>query len=70
VGPGIDTAKIWSLYPNGDPMALIQGNVGIMGCHPESEQHWYESYSWMKAHWHLGKHHKLLLDFVDELVYK
>jgi len=70
VGPGIDTAKMWSLYPNGDPMALIQDNVGIIGCHPESEPHWYSSYSWMRPHWHLGKHHKLLLDFVDELVYK
>jgi len=70
VGAGVDTAKIWSLYPNGDPMALIQDNVGIIGCHPESERHWYASYSWMQPHWHLGKHHKLLLDFVDELVYK
>ena len=70
VGSGIDTAKIWSLYPNGDPMALIQDNVGIIGCHPESEPHWYSSYSWMQPHWHLGKHHELLLDFVNELVYK
>jgi hypothetical protein len=70
VGAGIDTAKIWSLYPNGDPMAVIQGNVGIMGCHPESEPHWYESYSWMNGCYHNGNHHKLLLDFVDELVYK
>jgi len=45
VGSGIDTAKIWGLYPNGDPMAVIQGNVGIMGCHLESEPHWYASYS-------------------------
>ena len=70
VGAGIDTAKIWSLYPNGDPMALIQDNVGVIGCHPESEPHWYASYSWMQPYWHLGKHHGLLLDFVDELVYK
>jgi glutamine amidotransferase-like uncharacterized protein len=70
VGAGVDSAKIWSLYPNGDPMALIQDNVGIIGCHPESDPHWYSSYSWMTPHWHLGKHHKLLLDFVNELVYK
>ena len=68
VGSGIDTAKIWSLYPNGDPMAVIQGNVGIMGCHPESQAHWYESYSWMTGQYHNGDHHKLLLDFVDELM--
>jgi hypothetical protein len=68
IGPGIDTAKIWSLYPNGDPMALIQGNVGIMGCHLESEPHWYASYSWMQGKYHNGNHHKLLLEFVDELM--
>ena len=68
VGSGIDTAKIWSLYPNGDPMAVIQGNVGVMGCHPESQAHWYEGYSWMQGLYHNGHHHKLLLDFVDELM--
>ena len=68
IGAGIDTAKIWSLYPNGDPMALIQNNVGIIGCHPESESYWYEIYSWMQGRYHLGNHHKLLLDFVDELM--
>ena len=70
IGPGINTAKIWSRYPNSDPMALIQDNVGIIGCHPESQPHWYESYSWMQGKYHNGDHHKLLLDFVDELVYK
>jgi glutamine amidotransferase-like uncharacterized protein len=70
VGAGVDSAKIWSLYPNGDPMALIQDNVGIIGCHPESEPHWYASYSWMNGQYHNGNHHKLLLDFVNELVYK
>ena len=70
IGPGINTANIWSRYPNGDPMALIQDNVGIIGCHPESQPHWYESYSWMQGKYHNDDHHKLLLDFVDELVYK
>ena len=57
-------------YANGDAMAIIQGNIGLIGCHPESEQHWYNNYSWIQRHWHLGKHHKLLLDFVNRLVYK
>jgi len=70
VGPGIEFAKIYALYPNGDPMALIQDNVGVIGCHPESEPHWYDSYSWMQDKYHNGNHHKLLLDFVNELVYK
>jgi glutamine amidotransferase-like uncharacterized protein len=54
-------------YANGDPMAIIQGNLGLMGCHPEAEKHWYDSYSWMKKHWHGGQH-ELLLNFVDKLM--
>lgn len=67
-GMGLDTAKIWSLYPNGDPMAIIQGRLGLIGCHPESEPHWYNSWSWMNGKYHNGEHHKLLLEFVDELM--
>lgn len=55
-------------YANGDPMAIIQNQIGLIGCHPESERHWYESYTWMKPHWHSGQHHALLLDFVDTLM--
>jgi hypothetical protein len=53
---------------NGDPMAIIQGNIGCIGCHPESEQFWYDSYSWMKGKYHNGQHHTLLLDFVNTLI--
>lgn len=55
-------------YMNGDPMAIIQGRVGLIGCHPESEPHWYESYSWMKNKYHNGEQHQLLLDFVNRLM--
>jgi len=55
-------------YANGDPMAIIQNHIGLIGCHPESERHWYESYTWMKPYWHSGQHHALLLDFVDTLM--
>ena len=55
-------------YTNGDAMAIIQGNLGLVGCHPESEKHWYESYSWMRNHWHNREHHKLLLEFADRLM--
>lgn len=67
-GTGLNASDIWALYPNGDPMAIIQGRLGLIGCHPESEPHWYENYSWMKGKYHSGKHHKLLLEFVDELM--
>jgi hypothetical protein len=68
VGPGLASSEIVSLYPNGDPMALIQDNIGVIGCHPESTPHWYNTYSWMKPHYHGGEHHKLLLEFTDQLL--
>ena len=67
-GPGLDTSDIYARYPNGDPMAIIQDRLGLIGCHPESTPSWYsEYYSWMKPHYHCGKHHELLLDFVNDL---
>jgi glutamine amidotransferase-like uncharacterized protein len=65
-GPGY--YDIIAKYKNDDPMAIIQGRVGLIGCHPESEQHWYESYSWMKNKYHNGEQHQLLLDFVNRLM--
>ena len=64
-----DTSKFQTIatYANGDPMAIVQGNIGLIGCHPESEQFWYDSYSWMKGKYHNGAHHTLLLDFVNQL---
>jgi len=57
-------------YANGDPMAIIQNQIGLIGCHPESERHWYDSYSWMKGKYHQGSHYALLLDFVDSIINK
>ena len=54
-------------YANGDAMAIIQNNVGLIGCHPESEQFWYDSYTWLRGKYHKGHHHTLLLDFVNQL---
>jgi glutamine amidotransferase-like uncharacterized protein len=66
VGPGnYDTV---AKYANDEPMAIIQGNVGIIGCHPESEEFWYEEpYQYLNGYYHDGKHHNLLLDFVNRL---
>ena len=67
-----DTTKFETVatYMNGDPMAIIKDNLGLIGCHPESESHWYDSYSWMRGNYHNGEHHMLLLDFVDRLMQK
>jgi len=55
-------------YANGDPMAIVQNRVGLIGCHPEAEPHWYESYSWMRGKYHQGRHYPLLLNFVDSIL--
>ena len=64
-----DTNKFETVatYANGDAMAIQQNRIGLIGCHPESEQFWYDSYSWMRGRYHGGKHHTLLLDFVDQM---
>lgn len=55
-------------YANGDAMAIYQKRIGLIGCHPESEQFWYDSYSYMKGKWHGGEQHELLLDFTNDLM--
>jgi glutamine amidotransferase-like uncharacterized protein len=67
-GPG--QYEIVAKYMNDDPMAIIKGRIGLIGCHPESQPHWYESYSWMKGKYHNGRHHTQLLEFVDKLMKK
>ena len=60
--------KTIARYSNGDPMAIIQGRIGLIGCHPESEQYWYEKpWKYINKYWHGGRHHQLLLQFVNEL---
>lgn len=59
--------KVFANYTNGDPMAIIQGRVGLIGCHPESEQFWFDKYKYISKYWHDKKHHQLLLDFTNRL---
>ena len=62
-----NTAKFDTIarYANGDAMSIIQGNIGVIGCHPEAESFWYDSYSYMRGKY--ASKHDLLLDFVDQL---
>lgn len=62
-----DKFKTIARYSNGDPMAIIQKNIGLIGCHPESRETWYKKRH-LKPHWHNGEHHKLLQEFVGELL--
>jgi hypothetical protein len=57
----------YAKYMNSDAMAIIQNNIGIIGCHPEATQHWYDSYSWM--HGKYVSKHNLLLQFVNKVMY-
>lgn len=54
-------------YANGDPMAIVQGSIGLIGCHLESEQNWYLKKN-MQPHWHHNEHHHLLLQFVVDFL--
>lgn len=66
-----DEAKFNTIarYANGDPMAIIQGRVGVLGCHPEAPLYWYEKpRQYINKYWNKGKHHSLLLNFVNKLV--
>jgi glutamine amidotransferase-like uncharacterized protein len=55
-------------YANDDPMAIIQNRIGLIGAHPESQEFWYDGYSWMRGKYHNGQHHQLLLEFVNKLM--
>jgi glutamine amidotransferase-like uncharacterized protein len=52
-------------YANGDPMAIVQDNLGLVGCHLESQAHWYTK-KVMQSQWHENAHHPLLWQFVAE----
>ena len=61
--------KTIATYANGDPMAIIQNRIGLIGCHPESQEYWYNKpWEYLKPYWHDGHHHTLLLDFVNTLM--
>lgn len=65
VGPG--QYETVATYANGDAMAIIQNRIGLIGCHPEADKFWYDSYSWMRRHW-TGGHHSVLRDFANTLM--
>lgn len=65
VGRGFETV---STYGNGDPMAIVQNNLGLIGCHPEAVPFWYDEYSWMKGKWIDQRH--LLQQFTWNLLHQ
>lgn len=59
---------IVATYSNNNPMAIIQRRVGLIGCHLESEEWWYNK-KYLEPHWHQSRHYNLLLDFVNRLMF-
>jgi len=60
--------KTIATYANGDSMAIMQNRIGLIGCHPESQDFWYDSYSYLRGKYHHGRHHQLLLEFTNKLM--
>jgi glutamine amidotransferase-like uncharacterized protein len=58
--------EVIARYANDDVMAAIQGKIGLIGCHPEAEEWWYDSYGYMKGKW--TNHQDRLLKFVELLM--
>ncbi len=57
--------EVIARYQNGYPMAVIENNqVGLIGCHPESEPWWFVGIS----HDYSPQHAELLKDFAIKLV--
>lgn len=60
--------EIVAKYANDDVMAAFQGNIGLIGCHAEAEEWWYNSYSYMKGKWQYQQ--MCLRSMIDELMEK
>ena len=55
-------------YANNDPMAIIQGRIGLIGCHPEAPEYWFQKpWQYIHKYYNGGRHHTLLLNFVNKL---
>jgi len=62
-------SEIISTYFNKEPMCIRQGKIGVMGACLDSQEWWYDNKT-IKQYWHEGRHHKLLLEFVNDLIEK
>ena len=60
-------SEIVSTYFNKEPMCIRQGKIGVMGACLDSQEWWYDNNT-IKQYWHEGRHHKLLVEFVNKLL--
>jgi glutamine amidotransferase-like uncharacterized protein len=61
--------EVVARYTNGDPAAIIQGKIGLIGPHLEAEEFWYDK-PYLHRHWNNNQHHLLLKEFVNRLMEK
>ena len=61
-----DNMDVIATYKNGDAMAAIQGNVGMIGCHPEAQSWWYAEGD--MDDFYDSRHAQLMSNFVKQLV--
>ena len=62
-----EVGEVVARYKSGGVMALRYGRMGLIGCHPESQQDWYKK-KYMQNQWHSGRHWTLLQDFTREII--
>jgi hypothetical protein len=61
-----EVGSVVATYANGSAMAIRRGRVGLIGCHPESQESWYTK-KYLRSRWHGGAHGTLLKEFVGTL---
>lgn len=61
-----DNMNVIATYANGDPMAVVQGNVGLIGCHPEALSWWYDEGD--LEDYYTPRHALLMSDFVKRFL--
>jgi glutamine amidotransferase-like uncharacterized protein len=61
-----DDMDVYATYANGDPMAVIQGNVGMIGCHPEALDWWYDEGD--MYNYYDPKHAQRMSNFLKDLI--
>jgi hypothetical protein len=61
-----DDMDVYATYANGDAMAAIQRNVGMIGCHPEALDWWYGLDD--IGDYYDPRHANLMSDFLKRLV--
>jgi glutamine amidotransferase-like uncharacterized protein len=61
-----DNMEVVATYLNGDPMAVMQGNVGMIGCHPEALSWWYTEGEMNDLY--DPKHAQLMSNFLQDLI--